>query len=656
MRLFNKPTQVLFSILLMLLTFQESLMAQRLLRYQGPYQLKNYSGEAKFDYKLVKKDTVFNGPFKFQQDQLKLALGETSGHFSVKGSMQANVPEAEWQFAFGNFATEKEIEKIGYTYRLKLNGEEQNAQGKFAKGSPDGEWVQVVKKIEGAVITDTLFYSQFEFDEGVPQRSFEMNNGNGLLAGRFLEDGLAHDDWELYTLKSLEAAEIWSFSNGRLTQIAKPDNPTASKLSIYPNKLNNPEWVKLDSAYLNIIEFLILLSKNDTTDYRSGLSDLLAENEGYYQKINQLLNNLGQANFTPNIKVKVEQYSLTEEETAKLDSLSGVYSAVKTAITDLNKNTQINILKLANEEVLFETTALNYYEEEYLAPLGKIISAYNKGLLNYVPRENIASKLLPLNQLYSVEQVSYELNDTIVTRALNELLTTNKKEANDFALFFNYADQVINNIKKLQSLLNQRLEKQERQQILMQLEEALMQTVNGLNQKLDSLKSSSEAREQKVLTAAKINIKKTLSEYSRMEEDFEKPAKAKLLTECFSKTADFAMNIAQIPVYEREISKLYTDDVFNPFTSTVMSEQVKKKLTNAYKEVLIPFFLKKLEEPLSCESIAQYDRALSTLHQKMKDLRNTDTDKLERKIKNQDTAKEMLATLGIDVPGQSITP
>ena len=180
-----------------------------------------------------------------------------------------------------------------------------------------------------------------------------------------------------------------------------------------------------------------------------------------------------------------------------------------------------------------------------------------------------------------------------------------------------------------------------------------MQTVSKLNNQIDSLKGTTGLREQKALSSAKVYVQKALKQYSTMEEEFEKPSEAKLLTECFSNIGEYAAKLSTIPAKEEEITKLYTDDVFNPFTSTVMSERVKKKLTEAYHEILIPFFLEKLEEPIQCNTVAAYDRAFTELHQKMIELRKADTNKLERKIQKEDDAETILEMLGINIPVNS---
>ncbi len=656
MQIINRLAKTLLILPFVLLIFAETTSAQRVLRYQGEYSIGDFSGEAIFDYGLIKEDTVFEGTFKFKENNIGLNFNESVRHLNMEGKMADNSPEGKWKLTFSNFSTDKKIERVNYTYQLKLSGTEHKLEGEFSKGLPNGQWEQVVRNIDDAEIADTLFYSQYDFRKGVPQKSFEIKDNNNMLAGRFVRAGFAHDSWELYTLQSLEAEEIWFFEEGRLEKINNVSNDSSWQTLIYPIEMSNPKTMVLDSSYLAIIHLLQKLSSNNKQDAYSGISALLTKNEAYFNKGQSVLNKIGEATLHTNVQVKVEQYSLQENEIANLDSLATDYAKSAAVSKDLKNNTQINILKLANEQVLFEVTALNFYENMFFRPLNQIINAYRKGLLDYVPVKKLAANLLPVDSLFADHKIAFNWNDSLKSRNISDIINIGTTTSSGFNLLTDYAHEVLNNIKMLQASLNQRLETEQRQQQLLQLEETLMRQLNVLNHKIDSLKPAISSRAAEVLTTFQGNIKKKLSAYSRMGEDFEKPAEAKMLIQCFKESEDLMYQVATLPEKKKEIKALYTDDVFNPFTSTVMSEQVKSRLTDAYSEVLIPYFLDRLKQPLECQKVLAYSQALAALHQKMRDLRNTDTDLLERKLKKEENPSAILNLLGINIASETITP
>ena len=82
-----------------------------------------------------------------------------------------------------------------------------------------------------------------------------------------------------------------------------------------------------------------------------------------------------------------------------------------------------------------------------------------------------------------------------------------------------------------------------------------------------------------------------------------------------------------------EIKVAYTDQVWNPFTATVMSEQVKRHITGAYRDILVPYLFYELNNALSCNNTPQLISLLENTHKRMLELREEDTGKLERKLK-----------------------
>ncbi|MFW5760525.1 MAG: hypothetical protein ACOCXH_06060, partial [Cyclobacteriaceae bacterium] len=91
-----------------------------------------------------------------------------------------------------------------------------------------------------------------------------------------------------------------------------------------------------------------------------------------------------------------------------------------------------------------------------------------------------------------------------------------------------------------------------------------------------------------------------------------------------------------------EIKKLYTEQVWNPFTATIMNDQVKQRLTQAYANVVIPYLYRQIENELTCNNSKNYFSMLNQLYEKMIKLRKQDTDKMERKLKNENDPEEVL--------------
>jgi hypothetical protein len=99
---------------------------------------------------------------------------------------------------------------------------------------------------------------------------------------------------------------------------------------------------------------------------------------------------------------------------------------------------------------------------------------------------------------------------------------------------------------------------------------------------------------------------------------------------------------------ESQIGETYQDAVWNPFMAVIMNEEVKKRITTAYRRDLIPFFLDKVENQLSCENAGPLAEMMDQVHQRMLELREEDTSKLERKLRREQDPIAILELIGLE--------
>ena len=66
-----------------------------------------------------------------------------------------------------------------------------------------------------------------------------------------------------------------------------------------------------------------------------------------------------------------------------------------------------------------------------------------------------------------------------------------------------------------------------------------------------------------------------------------------------------------------------------------MSEEVKKRITDAYHKVLIPHVLKEVKSNLTCGAAGEWNILLAQVHERMLKMRREETSKLERKLKKE---------------------
>ena len=78
-----------------------------------------------------------------------------------------------------------------------------------------------------------------------------------------------------------------------------------------------------------------------------------------------------------------------------------------------------------------------------------------------------------------------------------------------------------------------------------------------------------------------------------------------------------------------------------------MDEEVKKRITLAYRKVLAPYFTEQIASGLTCNTAAELAYQMESTHQRMLRLREEDTSKLERKLRKEQDPKVVMRLFGI---------
>ncbi len=612
--------------------------AQDNLRYQGPLAVGNYAGDANYGYKLSQGDTLLNGSFELKKANLDSLLQKQDYTFNFSGNFNNDYPSGFWKFQFGTFQSNNTSQVIDYQYRVAINGEQEEASGNIVKGKPDGQWVYVVNGIEDSKVTQVRFKSSINFNNGVPQQSFRIENDSLTLIGRFLRNGLAHDEWSLFTSLGFGAAENWNFNDGVLDQIELEVDGKTESIPIYQNLPAQTKTVHLDSRYINAITLWLSLEKKPKP-IGGKMQRLLTQNAGYYKKIDGILSKLGKSSFLPEFKVKVPYYPYSDAEKKYLDSIQNQFSVAKEISESFIESTQLNILKLADAEASMLYDLIETITATYLNPIEALLSHYDKALLEFVPRNKLISNLWPNgkpNKAISPIGSSQLYEDSQFDFSENNLKTV--------AHIITHAEK---NLVEIQQILLQKLTKEQRQQELIRVEEQLIAQREALQQLVDSADSNGIPAYNKALDKV-LNIGKTkLSDYSAIKDISVKLSTANQLLTCNEQLHLLAKAITKLPEQDSIIRQKYQDRVWNPFMATLMDEEVKKRITSAYRKVLVPYFLEQINSDIACEEVGQLNSLITATYQRMLELRLENTSKLERKLRKTNKASIVLELFGL---------
>ncbi|WP_298485882.1 hypothetical protein [uncultured Maribacter sp.] len=628
---------------LVVILFFSSALSGQTQQYSGPFTIEKYAGIAEYNYYLVSKDTVLEGNFKMYRSNLDLLINKEDSSFLFEGAFKENYPTGDWIFQFGDFKTDKSSQLVNYQYRVNINGIQEEAKGKIKEGKPDGLWVYAVNHIKDSEIEKTTFKSSIAFDKGIPQKDFSIENEQNTLVGRFLRNGLAHDQWSLFSSNAMGTNEDWNFSDGILKTIQINDSRNKS-IPIYTLKNSNTKTIHLDKRYLNAIQLQIALNGEDSI-YHGNIEQLLKQNNDYYKKIDGILSRLGKSTFSPELKVKVPYYPLDSVEVGLVKTIVEKNNASKKISESLLRNTQLNILKLSDSESFYYYNVINEITNTFVNPITNFVSYNEQQIVEFVPREAVLQSLwkgkIPFPKTITVandvnkeeSKKTYEL----LTEKEYSFATSSSLEK--IALI---ASNVEKSLVDIQEIVVNKLTKEQRQQELISLEETLILDNNLLANYIDSTANTIQKKYVPALQSIKAKSKEQLSIYATVKDNGLKLEKAKSILACNKIYLELAKTTASIPVKVDSLQKIYIDKIWNPFTATLMDEVIKKQITNAYEKVVIPHFLEQVESNLDCIQAKELNTQIIATHKDVFALRNKDSHKLERKLKKEQNPKTIM--------------
>ena len=618
--------------------FSSIIIGQEKGQYNGPLKIGPYFGNAKYQYVVTHGDSIYDGPFLFQRSSLETLLKEQDSSFLIKGNFNDSMANGPWQFQFGEFTSESKSEVVDFEYRILVSGTQEKSSGNFNNGVPDGDWTFTTQEIENSEVINTTFHSKITFEDGVPLQNFQIENDSSALVGRLLRNGLAHDEWTSYGTDILVDSENWFFEEGVLTRINVENDAIRKEIPVFMTDHSNYSTIPLDHRFLKLLA--IKLESHSINQGQIG--KLILDNLHQYEKINSILTQLGSSSFAPNMKVRVPYFALDSLQNKSLENIASNYESSSDMALTILSNSHLNIVKRTDKEADFLYEVAKKIKEEYLNPIETYIDLYRDSIISYLDNERITQRLWPNGK--PKKDILIKLGEAERTFELS-----NKDDFDFSGVSLKTVEHITEYAK---SSLTQILEKLDpkmsddvQMQSLQELEKDLIKLNNLLGQRVDSLSGSLSDPYKTSLKKLIDLADKNLSTYATISNPSEKLTYGKSLKTCLTEISSLSTSIASLPGKRMEIENLYTDDIWNPFMATVMEEEVKKRIVEAYTEILIPYFNESIADTLNCDQIEPLNDQIIYTNNRMVDLREMDTRKLERKLRRERRPEEVLKLL-----------
>ncbi|MEO0506683.1 MAG: hypothetical protein AAF090_11075 [Bacteroidota bacterium] len=645
-----KPRNKLFQGIrypLLFLFFSGTTFGQTQL-FSGKLTAGGYTGTAEYPFVIVDGDSIPDGSFLMYKSNVNALLQEKDSFFSFSGAFDNGFPTGFWKFQFGAFSSNQASQVVGYQYRINVSGIQHDAFGNLTQGKPDGDWTYKIAEVDNSEVSKVLFQSQISYDKGVPQKSFRIENDSSSLVGRFLRNGFAHDVWVVYSDTESEPAENWFFTNGLLEKIEKITESGRQLYPVFGSALQQDTEIVLDQRYLKVLEWYLSVQDSNLNPEDMAMYQLLEQNAAQYASIDRFFNDLGRSEFMPRFKVKVPFYPLDSLETNQLQKAKMSFEAANEISTSLLGNPQLDLLIRSNPEAQYYYDVVEKLQQDFLDPLASFLKFEQQQILNFLPQDLLYKQIWP-NGL-PAKQIQLEGQSQEYASWVFETGVAYGQEANNISNLANMADYANQGLSSISTKLTEWLREEMKQQQFLELDKQLVEETKKLEQLVDSLKSTASIRMVNALNGVLSTKEQSLKAYAQMEASDEKLEYGKTVLACLKNLNQLAMSLGNLPNQQQAITEKYQDAVWNPFTATIMDEEVKKRITAAYRNVVVPYALEKVAAPVSCDQALDIVKLLEDTQKRLFELREESTSKLERKLRKEQDPETVLALLGIVSP------
>ena len=612
--------------------------------YSGDYQLDRLQGSANFTFLVERGDTVFDGPFRMEAGELTLSENGDDSYFLIDGGYVKDIPTGDWVLRFGQLEPTGAVGLRDYKYQVQLDGTLHEAGGRLKEGQLQGKWIHEVVEIKQSARERRLFRSESEFEDGIPQLAIQIENEENVLLGRFLRSGLAHDVWTLY--RNSEESEHWHFQDGRLVSISVPQRATDRQINVFPSYAGPTQTINLDDRFLNLLEVMLQIAGEKYSISGSSAAQLIKENSRLYAKVQTLLLSKERYDTPLPFQVIVPFQALTPQELDDLSQIEENLFLIDSLSQAIISNSSINIAKVTDAEVGYWQAVAATLSADYIRPVRQLAHYADRGILAFIPRDTLWRFLWPDTRASTALDIKYEILGSEIIRPYKlPAVDSSRIPLGETGPIVQITQSVLNQIDTVNQRIRTKVQTTAGSDQFAAIEEQLIDTVRMLNRILDSahVDNMAESALQKIQSEAT----EVLTRYSSVEDIDAKQVQANNALNCLSHFNALARQVAFTPIQWELIQVEYTDKVWNNFTSTVMSEEVKRRITRSYRDVLMPYLFQLVTDKLSCANAASLAQAFAQSYDKMLWLRNEDTTKLERKLKNENDAEAVMDLLGI---------
>ncbi len=601
---------------------------------EGEYtNLAGRTGILVAKYKIVDKDTLFNGDFHFiiRQD-LK------DGHRFIKetyiGKYKDGLKQGKWEYDqldLSYSVQDIDKEKIQMIYW----GKKEVTEAKYSKGIPEGLWSYAYYHVDSAGNQSIERVGSLHFENGKPNGEFSfksLENPTYELDGKFDSLGRLDGQWVLhYFSDTVEIQERRDYNDGFLLTLVRSNNKSGQMLDslVYEGVINKLSTGIMSKAHGN---FDVLFDDGFLFD-----SPYLTKQENGNELLKTAYNaflwaDLGKgalegSNHDFNPGTGRFEYHLSESFLENLNKMREDLKTIAQRSAEMLENPKFYI-NFHLSELLSRSEAILNYEKEKAEGILELVNSRPDSLYKHIDRELYFSNIYK-RFIETTDTISYEFDGETKYIEMNE--STEK----DLSPFYKLQDAI--------AILNTRNEKAmidirtEFEKILQQQRlTALEQDIQFSSKKIKDSYTRKESGLLYELYQKSINpwTATVMQQYAGIEDLEKREMQGRFILGVLEELSFLKPRIDSIEYLEKVIDTAYTELVFDPYT---YSEDIKKRLKKRLYDAAAINYYQHLKTELINENHAEHISGqverIEVLQERLMELAAENTRSLEKKLK-----------------------
>ena len=630
--------------------------------YKGNYNFNGIKGIGDFKYRLMENDrAILDGPFSFSSIRIDSLDKRRLNKLIISGTYSLNKKEEKW-----TYEDETHLVKIkdvkDFSPIISLESTNKILTASYKDNLPHGPWSLRENDFREENLKAKSRSYNLRFSEGDILGDFKFEEYQEdeivLVSGETLQNGVMDGNWEFnYLLDGKLIKESRRYENGFLIGLNKVEAESGLIIEevIYFNTINKLNDIANGKEVgFQIADNLFGLIFNDgfrdlSTEYsgqeqgnkvlESFLIKVLAYDTAFVNQQNEMID-------YP-VHTKRFKYEISEEELADIEALKKEFDKLENDIKVFASRNALAINRFRKDSLSYAYEFFQYNVGK-LKPFKGVVNTFSSDDINYIDQSIFSRE--GFSFLTARDTIAYEFEGKKYFKVI-EYKSLEENDKNLIELFRTYLGEKQEKVNEVGAYIMKELAQIRQSEELESVESEILDYKIRVDSLYDSFYSDNNSLNL-VVNEIKKNI--LISEYNELNESYsassvyeERFAIGLEIIKLLDVTESVLLEIPKLENAWTEVRELYTDVTLDPFTFNPTFRVLRKRRIVESGERVYNSYLDNLKNEKTYSNLKDHLLEIDNLLFRMQELREGNTNKLERRLGTESDLGQIKKILGL---------